>query len=797
MKRSILLIVFLFTILISNAQVASISPSSAFRGQTLTTTITLTNGVLFNSSPSQGLNDIYLQQGATTIYTNAFNIGNWSSIPFYPYFGDDFTTDFTIPAGAPFGWYDVHVITYDNTMPWLGSIPVDNVLANGFLVPQINSCPVPTGVSISSITNTTAVVNWVSPTVADTFRIRYRAIGANYLYKDVAGSGGLTSTTLSNLTPGTIYDVDISTICNGAISSTYSVPVATFTTGTTVVPCIRPNGITSSAVTNTTATIQWTNYVSADTFRIRYAEQNTINYHYINSTSPIPHTVALSNLNPATTYTVQISSICSGISSGYSAPYNFTTTSTPINCGRPYGVAASAITNVSANISWSNFIVADTFRIRYTELGSGNNRYVNVNGALPHNFTLTNLAPATTYNVQISSICNGISSGYCPVYSFVTVSTPIACVRPWGLNSSNTTNTSITLSWSPYVTADTFRIRYAEFGTGNYQYLNVNGSGGSSVVINNLEANNLYLFQVSSICSGVSSGYSTAGLFATLNIPVSCARPHHPSVSNITNVSALISWTNLVSADTFRIRYAVQGTTNYQYFNQPGTSGNSATITGLYPNTTYTYSISSICTGSSSGYCSANNFTTSAVPIACVIPTGLATSNITNNSADVSWTQYVSADTFLIRYSVNGTTNYLWKKVPGTGGNGTTLTGLAPNTTYQWQVRSVCIASPLSSYSAPEVFGTPLRIRKPDVTENMISVYPNPAIEKVSVSVDRLSEGDLNSMIMIYDLSGRIMLEKEINIISGKNIFEIDIEFLNAGMYVMKIGDEKVLLNKQ
>ena len=203
MKRNILLIIFLFSTIFSNAQVASISPSSAFRGQTLNTTITLANGVMLNSSPSQSLNDIYLQQGATIIYTDAFNIANWTTLPFQPYFGDDFTTDFTIPAGAPFGWYDVHVTTYDNSMPWLGSIPVDNVLVNGFLVPQVNSCPVPSGVSVSSITNTTAVVNWVSPTVADTFRIRYKAAGANYLYKDVAGAGGLTSTTLAALAPGT------------------------------------------------------------------------------------------------------------------------------------------------------------------------------------------------------------------------------------------------------------------------------------------------------------------------------------------------------------------------------------------------------------------------------------------------------------------------------------------------------------------------------------------------------------------------------------------------------------------
>lgn len=798
MKKTLLLTAFLFSLLFSNAQVISIQPSSAFRGQTLTTTITLASGVMVSSSPSFGATDIYLKQGATTIYTNAFDpmIQQYTS-PNFPYYADSLFTDFTIPAGAQFGWYDVHVITYDNTMPWLGPIPVDNVLVNGFLVPQVNSCPVPSGLSATAITNTTATINWTTPTVADTFRLRYKTATSAYTYIDMAGAGGLTNIALSNLSPGTTYFVDISTICNGAISSTYSVPVLSFTTGTTVVPCIRPNGITATAITNTSANILWTNYVSADTFRIRYAEQNTLNYQYINSTSAIPHTAALTNLNPGTTYTVQISSVCTGVSSGYSAPFTFTTLSTPINCIRPYGIAASLITNVSASISWTNFVVADTFRIRFAEFGSSSFRYINVNGGLAHLYSLTNLFPATTYNLQISSVCAGVSSGYGAVYSFVTLSTPVACVRPWGLTSSNTTNTSVTLSWTPYVTADTFRIRFTELGSGTYMYLDVPGTGGSTAAINNLQPNSIYQYQVSSICTGLSSGYSPAALFTTLNIPISCARPFNPSVSNITNVSALISWTNLVSADTFRIRYAVQGTTNYQYFNQPGTSGNSATINGLYPNTTYVYAISSICTGSSTGYCGQNSFTTSTVPIACAIPTDLVVSNITNNSADVSWTQYVSADTFLIRYSVNGTTNYLWKKIPGTGGNGTTLTGLSPTTTYQWQVRSVCIANPLSSYSAPSVFGTPLRVRKPDDDKNLISVYPNPAIDKITVNVETTLDGDQNKSMYLFDLAGRLVYEKEIKIVSGKNVFEVDLEFLSSGMYVLKVGEENILVNKK
>jgi hypothetical protein len=272
-------------------------------------------------------------------------------------------------------------------------------------------------------------------------------------------------------------------------------------------------------------------------------------------------------------------------------------------------------------------------------------------------------------------------------------------------------------------------------------------------------------------------------------------RPHTVSVTNITNVSALINWTNLVSADTFRIRYNVQGSFAFLYLDQAGTAGNSAVLSGLYPNTTYNFAISSICSGSSTGYCSVNSFTTSSVPVACVIPTGLATSNITNNSADVSWTQYVSADTFLIRYSVNGTTNYLWKKIPGTGGNGTTLTGLSPSTTYQWQVRSVCIANPQSSYSTPLTFGTPLRMRKPDASVSSFVVYPNPATDIIKISLE-YDQPDKKISAFITDLSGRIVYRDELTLSNGKNEFQFDINSLSEGVYILNFDGEKTLFNK-
>lgn len=128
MKKIILtLFIVAFVCINSFAQVQSIRPDTAYQGQTLTTTITMANGTFsLGSAPFQS-SDIYLQRGGTIIYTYA---GYSTANVYFPY--DSLWTEFTIPANAPSGLYDVHVITYD----WQG-FPTDWSLPNGFRVGTI------------------------------------------------------------------------------------------------------------------------------------------------------------------------------------------------------------------------------------------------------------------------------------------------------------------------------------------------------------------------------------------------------------------------------------------------------------------------------------------------------------------------------------------------------------------------------------------------------------------------------------------------------------------------------------
>ena len=120
MKKSLLFLLFIFSIFQAKSQIVSISPDTANQAQNLTTTITMVNGTIGFGSPPWQSQDIYLQQGTNYIYSSGLN---W-------FWGNDFgDAYFNIPPNAQLGLYDLHVTTYDNLQN-----PVYWTLPNSFFV---------------------------------------------------------------------------------------------------------------------------------------------------------------------------------------------------------------------------------------------------------------------------------------------------------------------------------------------------------------------------------------------------------------------------------------------------------------------------------------------------------------------------------------------------------------------------------------------------------------------------------------------------------------------------------------
>ena len=779
MKRFLsLCLVFCLSYSLS-AQVVSIRPASSIPGQTLTTVITLATGVMQSASAPNQTNDIYLRQGGTTIICDYFD-----NTQVYPGSGgnsDSLWCNFTIPANATLGWYEVHVTTYwPNPIPPFLGIPTDNLLAYAMVVSDPNACPVPFNTTATAITSSGAQINWDPATVADTFRVRYRSlVGGQYLYKDVNGGGGTVSTTLSNLYPGINYTFEVSTKCLG-YSSAYSI-IDTFQTVSSPANCIVPNQLNTSGVSASSATLSWNTLVVADSFLVRYSLNGTTNYLYKYVVGGGSNTTTISGLAAGRAYQFQVTSICLGVSSGYSVSFIF---NTPGVCVKPHGLTATSITTSSAVIGWSPLVSGNNFRVRYTVNGTSNYKYKTVAGTV-YSTSITGLIPGTTYNYQVSTICGGAGTGYSGVSSFTTTSGPVSCIVPFGISSSNLTSSTARINWSVNVVADTFRIRYRLNGAGAYVYKNINGPGGiTNGTITGLLPSSLYTYQVSSVCLGVSSGYSSTLNFTTISGAIACGIPTGVSSSAITSSTAQINWNNTVTADTFRLRYAENGTSSYYYKDVAGGAGYSTVISGLSPTTTYDVQVSSICLGVGSGYSSVHTFSTIPGTIPCATPYDLSTSGISQNTATIIWTPDVTADSFMVRYSVLGTTNYKWKKITGTGGVfSTTLTGLTNNTSYQWQVRSICNGVSVSVYSASYSFSTILRIAKPSTASADIGllIYPNPASKYFNLHFN--AEENARCHFYLFDMAGRMVYNVDFESATGENLKEIKTSGLSQGIY--------------
>ena len=398
----------------------------------------------------------------------------------------------------------------------------------------------------------------------------------------------------------------------------------------------------------------------------------------------------------------------------------------------------------------------------------------------------------------------GVGGPYNIVYSYtsaqgctgsqtqeVTVTTPtVNCLIPNSLSVTNIQNVSVQVNWAG-ATADSFLVRYAVHNTTNFSWKKINGQPNIvSTVLTGLTPGTQYDWWVRSLCTSIaSSNYQAVpGTFTTLSTSVPCITPYNLSAGSITNSSAAISWTNLVTADTFRVRYSINGTTNFIWKDLNGGGGNGTTLGNLIPGTTYQFQVSSICSGVSSPYSTSYQFTTLSTPVACIVPYGTSATNITNAAATVNWTNLVVADTFRVRYSVNGTTNFFWKDVSGNGGTTSALlTGLAASTTYQWQVRSICTSMGSSSNYSPSALFTTLAQRIASVPGSGlfhdVMLYPNPAHTNATLRFNAAS--DDQGVLRIFDVAGREVMSVPLHISQGSNSTELDIVSLRPGMYLL------------
>jgi len=511
-------------------------------------------------------------------------------------------------------------------------------------------CANPSGLASNNITTNSATISWASVSGASTYTSEYK------LSSDTVWIGATTSSAifknLSSLNSSSIYDWRIKSNCSVNSSNFYQ---ANFTT-----LCNLPSNLSTSNLTATSVTLIWTAASGASTYTIEYKLSSASTW--IGTSTASTNSFSLSGLSSGLSYDWRVKSNCTLNGSSF-VQSTFTT-----NCPSPINLNSSSITSSSANIAWtavsgaSNYLVE--FKLSSSSSWSGTTTTANTS------LSLSSLAAGTNYDWRVKANCTANGSSFAQS----SFSTSSSCSSPINLASSSISKNGATLSWSAVSGATNYTFEFKLSSSSSW-------AGATTLTTTSYNLSGLssgldYDWRVKTTCTSGSSSYSQGSFSTTCDNPISLA------INNIVPRSAAVTWSNVSGAVSY--------TTEYKLLSASVWTGTKTVSTNrdtfiLSPGFTYNWRVSSNCTGGVSA------FTQASFTSPCVDITGLTESNISGNSAVISW----SAVSGVIGYSYEykPSTSSTWSGLVNTSSNSINLTGLSSGLSYDWRVRSRCTAN--------------------------------------------------------------------------------------------------------
>jgi hypothetical protein len=169
-----------------------------------------------------------------------------------------------------------------------------------------------------------------------------------------------------------------------------------------------------------------------------------------------------------------------------------------------------------------------------------------------------------------------------------------------------------------------------------------------------------------------------------------CAPPTNVAISNVTNASAVVSFTPSATAVSYTVRfYSIDSTA--AGITSVNTTTSPVTLTGLVAGRFHRVSVMSNCAGgftTSSPWVGFQTTGGGSTPTGCAAPTGLTVTGLTTTTATLSFTGASGAGSYrVIYYAVGDSINAITRTVSGSP---VMLSGLLPNTAYVVRIFSNC-----------------------------------------------------------------------------------------------------------
>ena len=372
-----------------------------------------------------------------------------------------------------------------------------------------NTCPVPTGLTVSNIGNSSANLSWTPGGTESSWNVEYKAATAT--------SWTTTTTTtpsysLTGLTALTAYNVRIQADCGNNDVSAY---VSTnFTTSncdasqtcsyTFVLGDGYGDGWNDGYLTvvqngTTVATLEAIDHNLDDTQTydtVTVSLCDNISTSLVWYSGDYDDEISITLLSPTGSQLYTISDL----STASTTLYTFTTDcgSAPIVCNVPTGLATANLTYNAVDVNWTAGGTETAWNLQY-KLASATDwgTTIPVTAATYH---ISGLNAETAYQVRVQANCgaDGTSDWTSPV-NFTTPAAPVdPCNAPTGLTISNVTTNSATATWTPGGSETAWNVQYKLQSASQWQEATVQTT---SYDIEGLTASSTYDVRVKAICS--------------------------------------------------------------------------------------------------------------------------------------------------------------------------------------------------------------------------------------------------------------------------------------------------------
>ena len=162
-------------------------------------------------------------------------------------------------------------------------------------------------------------------------------------------------------------------------------------------------------------------------------------------------------------------------------------------CSVPFGINVVPTTGTDYDVSWNAGPSASSFAIRYRIQGTMDWTSVSVTSP---NLSLSDLSLCSSYELQVMSFCDGDSSQWSSAVNFITDG---CCENPGGIVIVSNTGQSVTLEWSPVLSATGYTVSVSDMA-GLEIFSSVVAE--NTVTLDGLQNCSYYVVNVYSICVG-------------------------------------------------------------------------------------------------------------------------------------------------------------------------------------------------------------------------------------------------------------------------------------------------------